>query len=66
MKSTPAVLGKKVKRSVVMKLAEQDKRKHTSHYKKEPLAVYAPKYYMISGIPHKMVNGVYVPFTKKA
>lgn len=69
MKSTPAVLGKKVKRSVFMKLAAQDKRKHTSHYKREPMAagsVVVAKYHMVGGVPHKMVDGVLVPLTKKA
>ena len=68
-KSTPAVLGKKVKRSVFMKLAAQDKRKHTSHYKREPMAtgsVVVAKYTMVAGVPHKMVNNVLVPLTKKA
>jgi len=69
MKSTPAVLGKKVKRSVFMKLASQDKRKHTSHYKREPIptgSVVVAKYQMVDGVPHKAVNGVLVPLTKKA
>jgi len=69
MKSTPAVLGKKVKRSVFMKLASQDKRKHTSHYKREPIptgSAVVAKYQMVDGVPHKAVNGVLVPLTKKA
>ena len=69
MKSTPAVLGKKVKRSVVMKLAAQDKRKHTSHYKREPMpagSVVVAKYHMVDGVPHKMVAGQLVALTKKA
>ena len=69
MKTTPAVLGKTVKRSVVMELASQDKRKHTSHYKREPLPVgsrMVAKYHMVDGVPHKAVNGVLVPLTKKA
>ena len=69
MKSTPAVLGKKVKRSVVMQLANQDKRKHTSHYKREPLptgSAVVAKYTMVAGVPHKMVDGVLMPLTKKA
>ena len=68
MKSTP-VVGKTVKRSVVMKLASQDKRKHTSHYKREPIptgSVVVAKYQMVDGVPHKSVNGVLVPLTKKA
>jgi hypothetical protein len=68
MKSTP-VVGKTVKRSVVMKLASQDKRKHTSHYKREPKSAteaVVAKYTMIGGVPHKAVNGVLVPLTKKA
>jgi hypothetical protein len=50
-------------------LAEKDKWKHTSHYKRVPIetgsVVYA-KYTMIDGVPHKAVNGVLVPLTKKA
>lgn len=69
MKSTPAVLGKLVKRETFMALASQDKRKHTSHYKREPMAtgsVVVAKYHMVDGVPHKVVNGQLVALTKKA
>lgn len=48
-------------------LAAKDKRKHTSMYKQVPEErVAIAKFHMVGGVPHKMVDGVLVPLTKKA
>ena len=50
-------------------LAEKDKWKHTSHYKRVPVetgSVVYSKYQMIDGVPHKAVNGAWVALAKKA
>jgi len=46
-------------------LADRDKRKHTSHYKRVP-DTYVARFIEIDGHPHKMVNGVLVPLKLKA
>jgi len=69
MKTSPAIKGEPVKRSVVMALAAKDKRAYTSHFKREPKSAteaVVAKYTMIGGVPHKAVNGALVPLTKKA
>jgi len=47
----------------------KDKWAHKSDYKREPLptgSAVVGKYITIGGVPHKSVNGVLVPLTKKA
>ena len=66
MKKSPAVIGERVSKEVFMALAAQDRRSYTSHYKREPLNIKAPKYINVGGVPHKLVNDVLVPLTKKA
>lgn len=68
-RKSKAIQTEVVKRDQVLALAARDKRKHTSHYKKEPMAaglVAVSKFIMMDGQPHKMVSGVLVPLTKKA
>lgn len=51
-----------------LELCAKDKTAYKSNYKRVPMAVgsaIVAKYTKIDGIPHKMVNGVLVPLTKK-
>jgi hypothetical protein len=61
--------GEKVTKAQFKALASKDRWAFKSHYKREPLptgAIAYAKYIMIDGVPHKAVNGVMVPLTKKA
>ena len=47
----------------------KDTNAYRSEYKRPPLptgSALAPKFVMVGGVPHKMVNNVLVPLTKKA
>jgi hypothetical protein len=68
-KKFKAIKTGKAAKTQVNTIANQDKWKHTSHYKRVPIATgsaVVAKYSMVDGVPHKMVDGVLVPLTKKA
>jgi len=54
----------KMTKEEFLKLHSSDKRAYTYGFKREPATHFA-KYQNIGGIPHKMVDGVLVPLTRK-
>jgi hypothetical protein len=68
-KSSKPVKMAKVDAATFLGLCAQDKTAYKSNYKRVPMAAgsaMVAKYPKVNGIPHKMVNGVLVPLTKKA
>ena len=49
----------KVSKEEVMVIASKDRRAYTSDFKREPLK-HSIRYWMIGGVPHKLVNGQWV------
>lgn len=59
----------KISKSDFAKMCAKDKWAHKSDYKREPMptgSVLVAKYVMVDGVPHKPVNGVLIPLSKKA
>lgn len=66
--STVIVNNNAIDQATFLELCAKDKTAYKSNYKRVPMAVgsaIVAKYTKIDGIPHKMVNGVLVPLTKK-
>ena len=66
--STVTVNNNAIDQATVLELCAKDKTAYKSSYKRVPMAAgsaIVAKYPKIDGIPHKMVNGVLVPLTKK-
>jgi len=66
--STVIVNNNAIDQATFLALCAKDKTAYKSSYKRVPMAVgsaIVAKYTKIDGIPHKMVNGVLVPLTKK-
>ena len=70
MKTNPAVkINNPINKAQFLALCSKDTNAYRSDYKRPPLptgSVVVAKYTNIGGVPHKMVNGVLVPLTKKA
>jgi hypothetical protein len=67
--STVTVSNNAVDQATFLALCAQDKTAYKSNYKRVPMAsgsAMVAKYPKVNGIPHKMVNGVLIPLTKKA
>ena len=68
-KSSKAVKMGKIDAATFLALCAKDKTAYKSNYKRVPMvagSAIVAKYTMVAGVPHKMVNGVLVPLTKKA
>ena len=66
--STVIVNNNAIDQATFLALCAKDKTAYKSSYNRVPMAVgsaIVAKYTKIDGIPHKMVNGVLVPLTKK-
>lgn len=69
MKTNPAIkINETITKAQFLALCSKDTNAFRSDYKRPPLptgSVVVAKYTNIGGVPHKMVNGVLVPLTKK-
>jgi len=66
--STVTVNNNAIDQATFLALCAKDKTAYKSNYKRVPMAAgsaIVAKYTKIDGIPHKMVNGVLVPLTKR-
>ena len=67
--SRPVRVNEKVTKAQFLAKCAADTNAYRSEYKRPPLptgSVVVAKFVMVDGVPHKMVNGVLVPLTKKA